>query len=65
MFLDLKEGAVIVSLKPFVPEGFRMNESNVSEHPVRRPSRLLLSLFKEALTGVCVFSATRLRPSYG
>lgn len=30
MFLDLKEGAKIVSLKPFVPEGFRMNESNVS-----------------------------------
>ena len=29
MFLDLKEGAVIVSLKPFVPEGFRMTESNV------------------------------------
>ncbi|RSH85586.1 Nucleosomal histone H3-Lys79 methylase [Saitozyma podzolica] len=28
MFLDLKEGATIVSLKPFVPEGFRMNESN-------------------------------------
>lgn len=28
MFLDLKEGAKIVSLKPFVPEGFRMNESN-------------------------------------
>lgn len=30
MFLDLKEGAKIVSLKPFVPEGFRMNESDVS-----------------------------------
>lgn len=30
MFLDLKDGAKIVSLKPFVPEGFRMNESNVS-----------------------------------
>jgi hypothetical protein len=29
MFLDLKDGAKIVSLKPFVPEGFRMNESNV------------------------------------
>ncbi|WRT63690.1 uncharacterized protein IL334_000613 [Kwoniella shivajii] len=28
MFLDLKEGAKIVSLKPFVPEGWRMNESN-------------------------------------
>ncbi|OCF45218.1 histone-lysine N-methyltransferase, H3 lysine-79 specific [Kwoniella heveanensis CBS 569] len=28
MFLDLKEGAIIVSLKPFVAEGFRMNESN-------------------------------------
>nr|XP_018266838.1 uncharacterized protein I303_00816 [Kwoniella dejecticola CBS 10117]OBR88996.1 hypothetical protein I303_00816 [Kwoniella dejecticola CBS 10117] len=28
MFLDLKDGAKIVSLKPFVPEGFRMNESN-------------------------------------
>jgi H3 lysine-79-specific histone-lysine N-methyltransferase len=28
LFLDLKEGATIVSLKPFVPEGFRMNESN-------------------------------------
>lgn len=30
MFLDLKEGAVIVSLKPFGPETFKMNESNVS-----------------------------------
>lgn len=30
LFLDLKEGAVIVSLKPFVPDGFRMNEGNVS-----------------------------------
>lgn len=29
MFLDLKDGARIVSLKPFVNEGFRMNESNV------------------------------------
>ncbi|WWC66703.1 uncharacterized protein I206_100607 [Kwoniella pini CBS 10737] len=28
MFLDLKDGSKIVSLKPFVPEGFRMNESN-------------------------------------
>ncbi|ORY34276.1 S-adenosyl-L-methionine-dependent methyltransferase [Naematelia encephala] len=28
MFLDLKDGAIIVSLKPFVPEGFRINESN-------------------------------------
>ncbi|BEI86380.1 hypothetical protein CcaverHIS002_0606670 [Cutaneotrichosporon cavernicola] len=28
LFLDLKEGATIVSLKPFVPEGFRMNELN-------------------------------------
>lgn len=28
MFLDLKEGATIVSLKPFVPESFRLNESN-------------------------------------
>jgi H3 lysine-79-specific histone-lysine N-methyltransferase len=30
-FLDLKDGATIVSLKPFVPDGFRMNESNVSK----------------------------------
>jgi H3 lysine-79-specific histone-lysine N-methyltransferase len=30
MFLDLKEGATIVSLKPFVPEAFKMNEANVS-----------------------------------
>jgi H3 lysine-79-specific histone-lysine N-methyltransferase len=30
MFLDLKDGAIIVSLKPFVPTDFRMNESNVS-----------------------------------
>ena len=30
LFLDLKEGATIVSLKPFVPDGFRMNESNVN-----------------------------------
>lgn len=30
MFLDLKEGAAIVSLKPFVPEAFKMNEANVS-----------------------------------
>ena len=30
MFLDLKDGAKIVSLKPFVNEGFKMNESNVS-----------------------------------
>lgn len=29
MFLDLKDGAKIVSLKPFVHEGFRMNDSNV------------------------------------
>jgi H3 lysine-79-specific histone-lysine N-methyltransferase len=29
MFLDLKDGAQIISLKPFVPEGFRINESNV------------------------------------
>jgi hypothetical protein len=29
LFLDLKEGATIISLKPFVPDGFRMNESNV------------------------------------
>jgi len=29
MFLDLKDGATIVSLKPFVPIDFRMNESNV------------------------------------
>ncbi|WVQ80383.1 hypothetical protein IAT38_002488 [Cryptococcus sp. DSM 104549] len=28
LFLDLKEGARIVSLKPFMPEGFRMNEGN-------------------------------------
>ncbi|WVQ62521.1 uncharacterized protein L199_000663 [Kwoniella botswanensis] len=28
MFLDLKDGAKIVSLKPFVQEGFRMNENN-------------------------------------
>nr|ODN86625.1 histone-lysine N-methyltransferase, H3 lysine-79 specific [Cryptococcus depauperatus CBS 7841] len=28
MFLDLKEGARIVSLKPFVPDNFRLNESN-------------------------------------
>ena len=34
MFLDLKEGAKIVSLKPFVPEGFRMNDSNVGPHPL-------------------------------
>lgn len=33
MFLDLKEGARIVSLKPFVNEGFRMNDSNVSYPP--------------------------------
>lgn len=31
LFLDLKDGAIIVSLKPFVNEGFRMNEANVSE----------------------------------
>jgi len=30
LFLDLKEGAIIVSLKPFVPDGFRMNDNNVS-----------------------------------
>ena len=30
LFLDLKDGAKIVSLKPFVPESFKMNESNVS-----------------------------------
>lgn len=30
LFLELKDGATIISLKPFVPEGFRMNESNVS-----------------------------------
>ncbi|KAK4686871.1 [histone H3]-lysine79 N-trimethyltransferase, partial [Tremellales sp. Uapishka_1] len=29
LFLDLKDGARIVSLKPFVPDGFRMNDSNV------------------------------------
>lgn len=27
-FLDLKDGAKIISLKPFVPEGFRINEMN-------------------------------------
>jgi hypothetical protein len=32
LFLDLKEGAKIVSLKPFVPETFKMNESNVSDY---------------------------------
>jgi H3 lysine-79-specific histone-lysine N-methyltransferase len=32
LFLDLKDGAKIVSLKPFVPDGFRMNESNVSTY---------------------------------
>lgn len=32
LFLDLKEGATIVSLKPFVMDGFRMNDSNVSCH---------------------------------
>ena len=30
MFLDMKDGAKIVSLKPFEPEVVRMNESNVS-----------------------------------
>lgn len=30
LFLDLKEGATIVSLKPFVTDGFRMNDMNVS-----------------------------------
>jgi H3 lysine-79-specific histone-lysine N-methyltransferase len=30
MFLDLKDGAKIISLKPFVNDGFRMNENNVS-----------------------------------
>jgi H3 lysine-79-specific histone-lysine N-methyltransferase len=28
-FLDLKEGAAIVSLKPFVPSGFRITERTV------------------------------------
>ncbi|ODO01958.1 histone-lysine N-methyltransferase, H3 lysine-79 specific [Cryptococcus wingfieldii CBS 7118] len=28
MFLDLKDGAIIVSLKPFVEKGFRINSSN-------------------------------------
>lgn len=32
LFLDLKDGAIIVSLKPFVHEGFRMNEANVGFH---------------------------------
>jgi H3 lysine-79-specific histone-lysine N-methyltransferase len=40
LFLDLKEGATIVSLKPFVPEGFRMNESNVSSFLSPAPSLL-------------------------
>ena len=31
MFLDLKDGAVIVSLKPFVPESFKMTATNVSQ----------------------------------
>jgi len=34
LFLDLKEGAKIISLKPFVPESFKMNESNVSDRRV-------------------------------
>ncbi|WOO77194.1 Histone-lysine N-methyltransferase, H3 lysine-79 specific [Vanrija pseudolonga] len=28
LFLELKEGATIVSLKPFVPDGFRLNDGN-------------------------------------
>jgi len=28
MFLDLRDGAMIVSLRPFVPDGFRMTENN-------------------------------------
>ena len=34
MFLDMKDGAKIVSLKPFEPEVVRMNESNVSSQRV-------------------------------
>jgi hypothetical protein len=51
LFLDLKEGAQIISLKPFVPETFKMNESNVS---VSRCGR-----FRHLTTP----SATRLRLS--
>jgi H3 lysine-79-specific histone-lysine N-methyltransferase len=38
MFLDLKDGAKIVSLKPFVSPDFRMNESNVCHLSLNRSS---------------------------
>ena len=31
MFLDLKDGATIISLQSFVPDGFRMTENNVRD----------------------------------
>jgi Histone methylation protein DOT1 len=31
-FLDLKEGAIVVSLKPFVPVNARLTERNVSAY---------------------------------
>jgi hypothetical protein len=52
MFLDLKDGAKIVSLKPFVPEGFRMNDSNVSQSSVQ--------LTQGSVSGTLTDSATHL-----
>ena len=49
MFLDLKDGAKIVSLKPFVPESFKMNEANVS--PFRRPALYPPSLLVHSHAG--------------
>lgn len=56
MFLDLKDGAQIVSLKPFVPEGFRINESNVRlptqwifRHGIDGNSAILLPLLSSLL----------------
>ena len=36
LFLELRDGATVVSLKPFQPEGFRLNDSNVSDHLPKR-----------------------------
>jgi hypothetical protein len=62
MFLDLKDGAKIVSLKPFVPEGFRMNESNVrrsspSYWSVMLMCSVILSLLSSSLLHIIMLRA--------
>lgn len=54
-FLDLKEGAIVVSLKPFVPPNARVTERNVGE-PFHPPIDVTISCSLHRSTIFVLFS---------